>query len=156
LTWALRTVNYVLMKEVAKYAGCFVCGDHNEIGLKAKFHFDGEKCYTEAVAEKRFEGYFGVFHGGITSTLLDEVMIKALLAQDIYAMTVELTVRFKKAVEIGQKLTLEGSLQKKQGRLYITTGEVKTENGDIVATAIGKYIEVKEDVKNQLMKSLDN
>ncbi|UCD94822.1 MAG: PaaI family thioesterase, partial [Candidatus Zixiibacteriota bacterium] len=98
------------MKEIARYSGCFICGEKNAVGLKARFFFTDGKAVTECVAEKRFEGYSEVYHGGITATLLDEVMIKALLAADIYAMTVELNVRFHKAVYIGQKLFFEGRI----------------------------------------------
>jgi acyl-coenzyme A thioesterase PaaI-like protein len=143
------------MQEIVKYSGCFICGDNNDIGLKARFYFDGDKAYTETVAERRFEGYADIYHGGITSALLDEVMIKALLARDIYVMTVELTVRFRKPVYIGQKLLFEGALEKRQGRLYITTGEVRTGEGEVVATGSGKYIEVKANMKEQLQKSLE-
>ena len=75
------------MKEVAKYPHCFVCGDQNVHGLKAKFFFDGEKAFTEVTADGSFEGYRGIYHGGIIATLLDEVMIKAILAQPVTAVT---------------------------------------------------------------------
>lgn len=140
---------------MAKYSGCFVCGDNNSIGLKARFLFDGSRAVTEYTAEKRFEGYLGVFHGGITATLLDEVMIKALLAKDVYAMTVEMTVRFKKAVLTGEKLFFEGALESSRGRLFNTVGEVKNSSGEIIATATGKYLEVRKDMMEQLKKSLD-
>lgn len=143
------------MKEVAKYSGCFVCGDNNSVGLRAKFFFDDGTAFTEYTAEKRFEGYLGVLHGGIISTLLDEVMIKSLLARGIYSMTVELTVRFKKAVNVGEKLFLEGYVEEEKGRLFITGGEVRNENGDVVASSIGKYLRVNENMREQLMKSLD-
>jgi len=143
------------MKEIAKYTGCFICGENNDIGIKARFYFDGDKAVTDVMAEKRFEGYLGIYHGGITSTLLDEVMIKALLAKDIYAMTVELTVRFHKIIEVGKKLHFEGCLESKKGRLFLTRGSVTAENGDLVASATGKYLQVKEDMKSKLMESLD-
>ena len=141
--------------EVARYSGCFVCGLENDIGLKARFFFEDGIAVTEYTAEKRFEGYHGVFHGGITATLLDEVMIKALLAKNIYALTVELTVRFHRTVSVGQKLTLTGRLEKSKGRLYITAGEVKSDDGELVASASGKYLEVKGDMKNRLLESLE-
>lgn len=144
------------MKEIAKYSGCFVCGNKNNIGLNARFFFTEGKAFTEYIAEKKFEGYLGILHGGITTALLDEVMIKALLACEIYAMTVELTVRFKKAVNVGEKLYLEGRIVKEQGRLFITSGEVKTDAGEIVASATGKYLRVNENMKNRLLQSLDD
>lgn len=143
------------MMEIAKYSGCFVCGNKNNIGLKARFFFRDGKAVTEYIAEKKFEGYLGILHGGITSALLDEVMIKALLAREVYAVTVELTVRFKKAVNTGDKLYLEGCIAREQGRLFITSGEVKTDSGEIVASATGKYLRVNEKMKSQLLRSLD-
>jgi uncharacterized protein (TIGR00369 family) len=143
------------MKEIAKYAGCFICGDKNPAGLKAIFHFHDDKATTECIAERQFEGYCDIYHGGITSALLDEVMIKALLAREIFAMTVEMTVKFHKAVYIGQKLIFEGYLEHQKGRLFFTRGEARLENGDVVASATGKYLQVKEEMKIRLMKSLE-
>ncbi len=143
------------MKEIAKYSGCFICGDRNEFGLKAKFYFADGKAFTECVANRHYEGYKNIYHGGITSALLDEVMIKALLARDIYAMTVEMTVKFHKMVETGQQLHFQGELEKSKGRLYLTRGEARTSEGDLVASATGKYIAVKENVKTKLMESLE-
>jgi len=143
------------MQEIARYSGCFVCGEHNQAGLKAKFFFKDGRAFTECVAEKRYEGYHDVYHGGITATLLDEVMIKALLAKGIYAMTVELNVRFHKAIFIGRKLFLEGYLEKQQGRLFVTKGEVRTDDGTVVASASGKYLRVTSEMRAKLMKSLE-
>ena len=97
LTVVGKSINCYYMQEIVKYSGCFICGDNNDIGLKARFYFDGDKAHTETVAERRFEGYADIYHGGITSALLDEVMIKALLARDIYVMTVELLL-YQKSV----------------------------------------------------------
>lgn len=144
------------MKEIAKYSGCFVCGEKNEIGLKAKFFFKDGKAVTEYVTDKKFEGYKNVFHGGIISTLLDEVMIKALLAQDIYCMTVELTVKFLKIAKTGEKLFFEGELVRQKSKLLFTKGSVKNKDGEIIASATGTYLRVNENLKSELNKSLDN
>lgn len=143
------------MKEIAKYSGCFICGEKNSIGLKSRFYFTGEKAITDVVAEKQYEGYLGIYHGGITAALLDEVMIKALLAREIYALTVELTVRFQKAIRIGQKLHFEGYLELQKGRLFETRGKVMVESGDVVASASGKYLRVDGDMRMELMESLE-
>ncbi len=143
------------MKEIAKYSGCFVCGDNNEFGLKAKFYYKDNKAITEWTARKHFEGYHNVYHGGITSTLLDEVMIKALLARDIYVVTVEMTIKFHKIVNIGQKLLFEGKLERQKGRLYFTSGEAKTSEGEVVASATGKYLQVNEETRELLLESLE-
>ena len=144
------------MKEIVRYSGCFVCGEDNDIGLKAKFYFKDGKAITEYITRRKFEGYQNVFHGGIISTRLDEVMIKALLAQDIFTMSVEITVKFRKIVSIGEKLFFEGELDKQKGKLIFTKGLVKTKNGDIVASATGKYLKVNENLKKELLQSLED
>ncbi len=143
------------MEEIAKYSGCFICGAENECGLKARFYFDGDKAVTEYTAEKRFEGYHDIFHGGITAALMDEVMIKALLAQKIFVMTVELNVKFLKAIYIGQKIVFKGRLEKGHGRLYITSGKAVNDRDEVVAEATGKYLEVGREMNTKLKESLD-
>ncbi len=138
-----------------KYSGCFVCGDKNETGLKARFYFDGEQAVTEVVASERFEGYRGIYHGGIVSTLLDEVMIKAILARDRYAVTAEITVRFLQPIRTGDKITFTGKVTKSKGRVFLTEGKATGENGQILATATGRYVEPDATLKAALMNSVE-
>jgi uncharacterized protein (TIGR00369 family) len=142
------------MREIPKYSGCFVCGDQNEIGLKAVFEYDGSVARTKVTARRMFEGYKDIFHGGILSTLLDEVMIKAILAEDILAVTAELTVKFKAPVPIGETLTFTGQITERRRRLFLTEGEAVGRDGTIYATATGKYIEARPELGAQLRTSL--
>lgn len=142
------------MREIAKYAGCFVCGDQNEIGLKAVFTFDGSTARTTVTARRMFEGYKDIYHGGILATLLDEVMIKAILAEDILAVTAEMTVKFKAPVPIGEELTFTGRIVNRKRRLLQTEGAVVGKSGVVYATASGKYIEARPDLEAQLKTSL--
>ena len=144
------------MKEVLKYSHCFVCGDKNPCGLKARFYYDGQQAVTRLTADEIFEGYHGIYHGGILSTLLDEVMIKAILAETKYAVTVEMTVRFLHPVRIGDELVITGTIIRQKGRVFFTEGQVADESGKIYATATGKYIEAGEGLKEELMNSLDS
>ena len=143
------------MKEIVKYSHCFVCGDQNEHGLKARFFDDGDQAVTDLVTEPVFEGYRGIYHGGLISTLLDEVMIKAILARDVMAVTAELTVRFRKPLGIGVKLHLTGKIIRVKGRVYITEGEAVGEDGTVYATAKGRYIEAPDELRSKLVESLE-
>ena len=143
------------MREVPKYHGCFVCGDKNACGLQARFFFDGEKVLTEAVADERFEGYCGIGHGGITAALLDEVMVKAVLAADVCAVTAEMTVRYHRPVYTGDKLFCTGRVVKQRGRAWFAEGEIVDADGRPFATATGKYIEAEEDFRRLLLRSLE-
>lgn len=143
------------MKEIVRYPHCFVCGEKNIHGLNAKFYHDGEKAFTEVTASEKFEGYRGIYHGGVISSLLDEVMIKAILAEDIFVVTAEMTIKYKRPVLIGEKLILIGKISDNKGKVYFTEGEVRDDKGTIYAVATGKYIRANDDLKAQLMKSLD-
>jgi uncharacterized protein (TIGR00369 family) len=143
------------MKEVLKYSRCFVCGDKNDNGLKARFYYDGEQAVTEVNALEQFEGYRGIYHGGIVVTLLDEVMIKAILALDRYAVTAEITVRFLQPVRTGEKIRLVGRVTKSKGRVFLTEGTAMSEDSQAFATATGKYIEADDDLKVALMDSVE-
>lgn len=144
------------MKEVAKYSKCFVCGEHNECGLQAHFYYDGTQAVTELTAAERFEGYRGIYHGGILATLLDEVMIKAILARDIYAVTAEMSVRFLHPVKVGDTLKLVGRITKQKGRVFLTEGSAQSRDGGTVyATATGKYIEASPDMQERLRESVE-
>lgn len=142
------------MKEIVKYANCFVCGDQNNHGLQAKFFLDGDKAVAHVTASQRFEGYRGIYHGGVLSSLLDEVMIKAILAEQRYAVTVELTIRFIAPVRVGDKLTLSGKITKTKGKITFTEGQATGSDGRVFATASGKYIEAGPGLKEQLLKSV--
>ena len=142
------------MEEIAKYSGCFVCGDKNDKGLNARFFYDGTKAITELVATEQFEGYRGIYHGGVLSTLLDEVMIKAILALDIYVVTAEITVRFVAPVRIGDNLSLTGWVTKQKRRVFHTEGRAVDQDGNLLATATAIYVEANPDLKTELMQSI--
>jgi uncharacterized protein (TIGR00369 family) len=145
------------MKEIAKYSGCFVCGEKNEIGLRAKFFWDdeGRKAICDISTNELYAGYKHIFHGGIVSTLLDEIMIKALLAEDIFVVTAEMTVRFKKPVFTGDALRFEGWMVESKRSLFITEGKAINQHGEVVAEASGKYIKPKTDLVDRLKTSLE-
>jgi uncharacterized protein (TIGR00369 family) len=139
------------MEEIVKYHGCFVCGDKNPNGLRIKFYRDGDEAVATCIAEPKYQGYKGVYHGGMISTLLDEIMVKAVLLIRKYAMTVEMTCRYKKAVPIGQELRLVARLTRQRGRLFETSAEIRHPDGTVYATATGKYLEVPNKLRETLL-----
>lgn len=143
------------MQEIIKYSGCFVCGDKNPEGLRIRFLLDGDEAVAECTAEARFQGFKGIYHGGLISTLLDEIMAKAVLARRKYAMTVEIAVRYKKAVPVGETLRLRGRIVGEHGRLFSTEGELTGASGTLYATATGRYLEATSEMRRKLTESLE-
>lgn len=142
------------MKEILKYPGCFVCGEKNEQGLKARFFYENGEAHTDIIADNRFEGNKGIYHGGIVSTILDEAMIKAILADDKFAVTAEITVRFHLPINVGDKLRISGKVIEKKGRIYFTEAKAVRKGTEIVASASGKCIEAKPELLVRLKESI--
>lgn len=134
------------MQEIIRNNVCFVCGDDNPEGLHIRFFADGDEAIAEYQPSGKYQGYQGILHGGLTATLLDEIMAKAVLSKQRFAMTVELNVRFKKAIPIGETLRLVGRVTREQGRILETAGEVIGADGQIYAAATGKYLEAADRV----------
>lgn len=144
------------MREIARYSGCFVCGEENDIGLRARFFFDEDtrKAVCDVIADEQYAGYKHIFHGGITATLLDEIMIKSLLAEGNMVVTAEMTVRFKKPVYSGDSLRFEGWMTAQKGPLFITAGRAVNQHGETVAEASGKYVKPAAALSEKLSDSI--
>jgi len=121
---------------------CFVCGPKNAIGLKLDFSFDGRKIMTEFTPQKVHQGYMNIVHGGIISTLLDEVMVKLAIEMGMPAVTAHMDIRLRKAVAIGKKITFTAETRESTRKLIIAYAKAVTDDG-IVADATGKLVRVE-------------
>ena len=52
---------------------CFGCAPNNPIGVKMEFYEDGDDIVSIWSPSKYYQGWVNTLHGGIASTLLDEV-----------------------------------------------------------------------------------
>lgn len=121
---------------------CFVCGKKNVKGFKLKFSLDKEKktMQTIFIPEEWQQGYAEIIHGGIISTLLDEVMGKLAFELGMNAITAELSVRFKKPVGLNDKLLVKGQIGKETSRIIYAQAEARFTNGSLAAEANSKLI----------------
>lgn len=88
-------------------------------------------------------------HGGITSTLLDEVMGDYVFrVAGTPAYTAKLDIRFRSAVRIGERVKVEGWIVSHRGRLYITKGRVLHEDGTTAAEAEAKMMLAASDTND--------
>lgn len=125
---------------------CFACGDKNPISLNLNFKkINEKKVKADFVPTKYYQGYKGIIHGGITSTLLDEAMSYAIGFKDIKAFTAELNIRFRSAIEINQELEIYGYYKdcKKSSiaTIHYTAAEIYDKEGKLKAKAEAKFVE---------------
>jgi uncharacterized protein (TIGR00369 family) len=123
--------------------GCFACGKSNPAGLRVDFALDQDSRtirgrFTPAGIH---QGYAGIVHGGILSTLLDEAMVKLAFILGIPAVTAEMTVKFKAPAAPGEELTVIGSLTQETRRLIEAESRIER-GGAVIAEARGKLMRV--------------
>lgn len=125
---------------------CFACGEDNPISLGLDFEKTEEKTVkAEFKPKKVHQGYNGIMHGGLISTLLDEAMAKVLSLNNIFALTAKMNIRFKKPVSIENKLIITAEIVKNKTGLYFTEAELRDINGELFAESEAKFMKVKEE-----------
>jgi uncharacterized protein (TIGR00369 family) len=128
---------------------CLVCGLKNPFGLHTSF-YELENGELMAVFRPKGEhqSYPGRMHGGIISTILDETIGRAIMIQsegDIWGVTIDLQIRFKKPVPLDEELRVIGRITKDSSRSFEGTGELLLEDGTVAAKGYGKYLKVPLD-----------
>jgi uncharacterized protein (TIGR00369 family) len=114
---------------------CFVCGKENPRGLHLDFVHAPGHLETTLKTEEWMQGYVGIVHGGIISTVLDESMVKLLFMEGHKAVTAELNIKLLQPVPPGTKLTVKSSIVAQRGRIVKTEAEATSEDGTPVAHA---------------------
>lgn len=115
---------------------CFGCGRDNPIGLKLDMKLDGNRCVAYFTPKAEHESYGDRMHGGLTSTLLDEVMGDYVFCKaGKPAYTARLEIRFRSAIRIGETVKVEGWPEVHRGRLFIMKGKITHADGTPAAEA---------------------
>jgi uncharacterized protein (TIGR00369 family) len=129
------------MTEAKEYTWCFACGKANPIGLKLEFERTETECSTTFVPRREHQSYDGRMHGGLISTLLDEVMGNYLyIKTGKPAYTAKIEVRFRQPVFVGEKIRVVARLKRKKGRMAEMTGQIIKEDGVLAAEAEAKMM----------------
>jgi uncharacterized protein (TIGR00369 family) len=121
---------------------CMVCGQEPVPSgvLPLLFTQDAEgKVCAEFQVGACHQGYTGLMHGGMTSTLLDAAMTHCLLMSGIQALTAELTVRFMAPIRVGQTLQVSAQLLGERRGIYQLEAWLHL-GAQGVARATGKFI----------------
>ena len=122
---------------------CYACGEENPSGLRIAFEIDKTSRSIRAtfVPAADHQGFAGIVHGGILSTLLDEAMAKLTFVLGIPALTAEMTVTFKAPAAPGDTLSIDGRILRESRKLV--EAEASVHRGPVlVARANAKLLRV--------------
>ena len=128
---------------------CLVCGLKNPLGLHTAFYeLDNKEILAVFTPREQHQSYPGRLHGGIISTILDEAIGRAVMMHsddEIWGVTVDLRVRFKKPVPLDVELRVVGRITKNSNRFFEGTGELLLADGTVAAEGRGRYLKVPLD-----------
>jgi len=124
------------------HPNCVVCCSGNERGLQLNFRCSDDDGSVVACfqCDKALEGYSGLLHGGVISTVLDGAMTNCLFAQGCTAVTADFHIRFRHPVVTGQPASVRAWITRSTPPIYELKAEIV--QGDQTKTvAIGKFME---------------
>jgi len=144
--------------EIPKPQGhsCFACGTANPIGLNLQFYRSNESVCADITLGKYHEGWQNMAHGGIISTLLDEIMSWTIIYfKRIFFVTRRMEIKYVRPVPIGVPLTVRGHLRgEKQERFIGAIAEVFNEKSQLLAKATAEFVELPQDKLNLVPEGL--
>lgn len=137
---------FKVLKKQNNSKDCLVCGTKNAAGLNANFY----ECLDENnqnvligvyVAKFEHQSYPNRMHGGMISAILDEAIGRAVQINnpDIWGVTIDMTVKFKKPVLLEQTLYSVSKINTKSNIGFKGSGYLCGRDGVILASADATY-----------------
>ena len=120
---------------------CFACSSQNAFGLQMKLFTDEKTVMSQITLAEHFAGWGRVVHGGILSTLLDEIMgWTGLYLLRQVTLTKNMTVEFVKAAYVGEPLKVYGNVIGTNGKRNAQIeGTITRDNGEVCARSRGDF-----------------
>ncbi len=151
---SLGTSRSIIGPDSRRYAfadhHCFACGGTNPIGMHLAIELSEGAASTTWTAGRDFVGWEEKVHGGILATLLDEVMAWSPSSHDSWAVTAEMRIRYRSPANPGETLHARGWVTSRRRRIYEVSGEVRGEDGRLVAEAEGRFLGASPTEKAEL------
>lgn len=131
---------------------CFGCAPTNPIGLHMEFFEEGDQIISFWRPQDHFQGWVGVLHGGIISTLIDEtagwVVTRKLQSA---GMTARLNVSFKKELLASEtQITIRAQLSQQRRQLADIHVVVENAHGEVCAEGDATYFVLNEEKSREM------
>jgi uncharacterized protein (TIGR00369 family) len=96
---------------------CFGCSPINPSGLQMKFYANDLFVFSEVTVPRHLCGWNNLIHGGVLSTILDEIMSwAAIYLLKRITLTKSMAIEFLQPVYIDQTLRAEGKVLEVRGK----------------------------------------
>ena len=122
----------------ASHEHCMVCGEHRSCGLRFRA-VTANRVETTFASGTNWQGYAGLMHGGMISTLLDAAMTHCLFNIGVEALTASLDVRFVEPIDCRAEFLLRAELRSRRRNLFCVYAEIIANNRR-VAHATARFL----------------
>eukprot|EP01022_Parablepharisma_sp_SALTPOND_P021417 TRINITY_DN4217_c0_g2_i1.p2 TRINITY_DN4217_c0_g2~~TRINITY_DN4217_c0_g2_i1.p2 ORF type:complete len:128 (+),score=55.92 TRINITY_DN4217_c0_g2_i1:289-672(+) len=90
---------------------------------------------------RQYQGWDEIAHGGIVSTVLDEIMAYAVINFVGQGMTTRMETTYRKAVPLGEPIKAVGRVTSHRGRMAAAEGRIYlAEDDTLLAEATARWI----------------
>jgi len=134
-----------------KEYNCFGCSQDNPFGLKMQFFEDGDDIYCEWDPDNNFQGYHNVLHGGIQTTMMDEIASWVVYVKlKTSGVTKKIETNFLSPVYINKgKIYLRARLSKVDSLLASVEVKLYDPNMKVCTESIVQYFTFPERIARQ-------
>ena len=120
---------------------CFVCSPNIQNGLNLKFfetNQGGAGCRWRA--KEGFENYPGMIHGGIMTTILDELLGFSIYHETgMFAVSVKAKLQWRKPMNVGDEIIGWAKIVSRYKQFYKAEGFLYNQHGDCIQSMSGVY-----------------
>ena len=138
---------------------CFGCSPQNDKGLRLRFERTCRGLACPLRFNRTFESYPGVVHGGIITTVCDEIMGNLLvLRTGMPVFTTTLRTRYISSLYIGAEYCCEATTDSGPGHTgpFQARAEIRDAEGNTLVFAVGQYQPVAADRSRERMDLSDS
>jgi len=142
----MRKIKNIHLNDDPEVYQCFGCSPYNDFGLHLEFWEDNDEVVSYWNPRPILQSYPKVLHGGIQSTLLDEIAGWVVYVKcGTVGVTAEMKVRFKSPVLIDQgELTIRARLLEQNKRMATIKSRLINPSGKVCAEAELKFFLMSE------------
>ena len=132
---------------------CIGCSPENPIGFNLEFFEDDNYIVSEWKTLENFQGFKNILHGGIQSTLMDEIASWCVIIKTgLGGVTQELNVKYHRTVYTnGQTIKLRARLLKLEDSIAHIHAELINEAGKLCSEGEFKFFTFPEHISKRKM-----
>lgn len=126
---------------------CIMCGLDNEYGVRAPFYsMEDGSVMTVFSYREQHQSYPQRVHGGLITSMLDEMGLRALWAKELseksFGVTTSLETKYRKPVPYNEKIIGRGVIVKDTPRFCVAEVSLYDKHGVLLANGTVNYIKL--------------